>query len=44
MLLTDNREDERVGEVLIQRKLHYIPAELQQASGLRQTDENVNAN
>lgn len=43
MLLTDDREDEGVGEVLIQRELHHISAELQEASGLRQADENVRA-
>lgn len=40
-LLTDNREDEGVGEVLIQREFHYVSAQLQQTSGLRQADENV---
>lgn len=41
--LTDDGEDESVGEVLVQRQLHHVPAELQEPSGLRQTDENVNS-
>lgn len=40
--LTYDGEDERVGEVLVQRQLHHVPAELQESSGLGQTDENVN--
>lgn len=39
--LTNDGEDEGVGEVLIQRQLHHVPAELQQSSGLGETDENV---
>lgn len=41
--LTDDGEDESVGEVLVQRQLYHVPAELQEPSGLRQTDENVNS-
>lgn len=41
--LTDDGEDERVGEVLVQRQLHHVPAKLQETSGLGQTDENVNS-
>lgn len=44
LLLTHNREDESVGEMLKQREFHYISAELQETSSLRETDENVNAN
>lgn len=40
--LTNDGEDERVGEVLVQGQLHHIPAELQESGGLGQTDENVN--
>lgn len=40
--LTHDGEDERVGEVLVQRQLHHVPAELQEPSGLGQADENVN--
>lgn len=29
--------------MLVQRQLHHVPAELQEPSGLRQTDENVNS-
>lgn len=42
-LLTDHREDERVGEVLIQREFDHVSAQLQETSGLRQADEDVNA-
>lgn len=41
--LTDDGEDERVGEVLVERQLHHVPAELQEPSGLGQADENVNS-
>lgn len=44
LLLTHNGEDESVGEVLKQRQLHYISAELQETSGLRETDKDVSAN
>lgn len=44
LVLTDNREDESVGEVLIQREFHYVSPKLQEASGLRQADENVDVN
>lgn len=44
LVLTDNREDESVGEVLIQREFHHVSPKLQEASGLRQTDENVDVN
>lgn len=40
-LPTQDGEDERVGEVLVQGQLHHVPAQLQQASGLGQADENV---
>lgn len=39
--LTNDGEDERVGEVLVQRQLHHVPAELQQPRGLGQADKNV---
>ena len=34
-VLTDHREDERVGEVFVESQLHDVSAQLQEANGLR---------
>lgn len=43
LLLTNDGEDERVGEVLVKRELYHVPAKFQESGGLGQTDENVNS-
>lgn len=41
LLLTENSKNERVGEVSVQRQLHWVSSEFQSLNGLCQTDKYV---
>ena len=43
MVLTDDGEDERVGEVSVQRQFDHVASETEQLHGLSQTHKDVDA-